>query len=301
MATLNQVGVALSGSSGTGNFAGTTSPTLTTPRIAQINDGSGNAAIALTAVGSANYWTFANSGALGSISTTATGSDTNIDVVHNTKGQGQFKITTGALTQPLIINSGTSGQHVSTFNFANTAGTNNFTFPDASGTMLITGTAINSVPSITFSSTTGVVGTTTNDNAATGSVGEYVESQVLQASAVSLSTGTAANITNISLTAGDWDVSGIVCFIGNSATLVTQFLAAINTTSATFPVSALRTGLRYGSTGLNVFDNGNSSGFVVCTRRISISGTTTVYLLAESDFSVNTCSAFGTISARRCR
>ncbi len=152
MATMNQAGVGLSGSTGTGTFVGSTSPTITTPRIAQINDINGNAAIALTSVGSADYWAFSNAGALGSVQATATGSDTDIDMVFNTKGQGQFKIVANSLVAPaIVINTGTAGQHVTTLSMANTAASRAYTFPDASGTFLLAGQAVATVKTFSFS------------------------------------------------------------------------------------------------------------------------------------------------------
>ena len=55
----------------------------------------------------------------------------------------------------------------------------------------------------TVTPTGGIVGTTTNNNAAAGCVGEYVSSAIEYASRVSLTTSTPANVTSISLTAGD--------------------------------------------------------------------------------------------------
>src|SRR5262245_50475602 len=57
---------------------------------------------------------------------------------------------------------------------------------------------------------TSLTGTTTNDNAATGKIGEYLESEILIGSHVQLTNATAANITSLSLTAGDWNVWGQV-------------------------------------------------------------------------------------------
>src|SRR6266436_3159933 len=73
-------------------------------------------------------------------------------------------------------------------------------------------------PTIT---TPNVVGTVTNDNAAAGSVGEYVESNIAFASATSLTSNTAKTITSISLTAGDWDVSGSVGFSAAGSASIT--------------------------------------------------------------------------------
>src|SRR5215469_14973398 len=75
-------------------------------------------------------------------------------------------------------------------------------------------------------------GTATNDNAAAGNVGEFVISTVARGSAVPLSTGTAANMTSVSLTAGDWDCTALMLFANTAATL-TNLQAGINTTSAT--------------------------------------------------------------------
>ena len=60
--------------------------------------------------------------------------------------------------------------------------------------------------SITFSpTTTGINGTTTNDSAQTGKVGEYISAT---ASAVNApASATWGDLASISLTAGDWDVS----------------------------------------------------------------------------------------------
>lgn len=143
---------AMTTKTGTGSLVFGTSPALTTPSVAQINDANGNPGIALTSLGSANYWAFSNAGALGPISVTATGSDTNIDVAHNTKGTGQFKIAAWNLTQPIVINSGTSGQKVTTFNFSNTSGTNNVTFPDSSGTLLYTGQSVATIKTFIYTS-----------------------------------------------------------------------------------------------------------------------------------------------------
>jgi len=67
--------------------------------------------------------------------------------------------------------------------------------------------------SIIFNPTTGgILGTTTNNNASAGYVGEFVSSEVLIGSAVSISANTATDLTSISLTAGDWDVWANVGF-----------------------------------------------------------------------------------------
>ena len=58
-----------------------------------------------------------------------------------------------------------------------------------------------------------IIGTTTNDDAAAGKIGEYQSAGIGFGSAISLTTATPANVTSISLTAGDWDVSGVIYFV----------------------------------------------------------------------------------------
>jgi len=156
-----------------------------------------------------------------------------------------------------------------------------------------------SATSLVFSPTTnGIIGTTTNDNAPTGTVGEYIESDILSGSAVSLSTGVSANLTSISLTAGDWDVGGGIVFNAGGTTTISQLVASTNTTSATLPTSPGK-----GSTFNMVlpFTTGNSQVIPLGTRRYSLSGTTTVFAVAQAVFGVSTMSVFGILWARRRR
>jgi hypothetical protein len=155
-----------------------------------------------------------------------------------------------------------------------------------------------SATSVTFTSTTGIVGTTTNNNAAAGSVGELIQSTVLAGSAVSLTTATTANVTSISLTAGDWDVWGSVWFVVNGGTTTSIQIAAISVTSATLPTapgSGAMAQVQMAAGG------GSTQGMPVGMARTSLASTTTVYLVAQSSFSGSTLTAYGYIGARRVR
>jgi hypothetical protein len=158
------------------------------------------------------------------------------------------------------------------------------------------------MPSLTFNTTSGIIGTTTNDSAAAGSVGEYVSANVAFAARSNLVSTTPKNITSISLTAGDWDVSGIAGFFGAGTTTVNVQDAWISTTSATGPDISLRVGGIY-PTGANVLYATGSGGwqYAINPTRISLSGTTTVYLSARAIFGVSTLAVYGFISARRRR
>lgn len=147
---------------------------------------------------------------------------------------------------------------------------------------------------ITWSDTTkGIVGTTTNNNADAGYVGEFVSSEVLIASATSLTQNVAKNITSISLTAGDWNVWGNVWISSTAGFGI--YASTISTTSATLPDQAL-----YTQSGLASQNNGTMN-FPTPFKRISISSTTTVYLVAIWNSGAGTTSGAGAIYARRVR
>jgi hypothetical protein len=151
---------------------------------------------------------------------------------------------------------------------------------------------------ITPQSTGGIVGTTTNDAPNAGSIGEIIQSTVTGGSAVSISSTVPANITSISLTAGDWDVCGETVTLPAGTTTQASLSTAISLTSATIPALTANTtyiNLPYAvAAGISV---GTSVGCV--TERFA--STTTVYLVVQSNFSVSTNAAFGWIFGRRRR
>jgi hypothetical protein len=146
--------------------------------------------------------------------------------------------------------------------------------------------------------------TATNDNASAGNVGEIVVSSVASGSAVGLTTATGANVTSISLTAGDWELDGQVDFSPAATTSVTQYNASVSLTSATLSPQAGGSGLEQDATfTINQAAQVPVSTFManVKTSRLSIASTTTVFLVAQAVFTVSTLSAYGTIRARRIR
>lgn len=157
--------------------------------------------------------------------------------------------------------------------------------------------------SLAFSPTTGgIIGTAAGDDASAGSVGEFISSTVLSGSAISLSTTTAANITSISLTAGDWDVCWTLAFQTGASTSLTDVRGASSSTSATLPNVGTAvtpyTIMQFNAfvPGVTTFAFGGG-----LQGRVSLSGTTTIYLVARGTFSVSTLVAYGAISARRVR
>src|SRR5882672_3289131 len=136
-------------------------------------------------------------------------------------------------------------------------------------------TTLSSTGTFTPSQTAGIVGTTTNNDANAGSIGEYITAT---GSSVSATSGTGLNITSISLSAGDWDVSGAAAINPAASTVLGTFLASSSTTSATTMMPPRRLQTNSNPTGAYL-------SLPVPSMRFSLSTTTTVYLAATVVFS----------------
>lgn len=143
-----------------------------------------------------------------------------------------------------------------------------------------------------------IPGTATNDNASAGNIGEFISSSIGSGSSVSLSNSTAANITSISLTAGDWDVWGQINTNTGAGTVISLIEAYITTVSATRATAP--NGGAYFFEQQTMTASTNFSTPVGMTR-LSLSTTTTVFLGIFTQFTVSTLAAFGFIGARRRR
>jgi hypothetical protein len=144
----------------------------------------------------------------------------------------------------------------------------------------------------------GLRGLTAGTDAAAGVVGEYIFSTLTQAGAgITLTTGVIAAITSISLSPGDWDISANIGLKG-TATSLTNFLGLISVTSASFAaIDNGRIGGFGGTTNLNTFD----VGFPLPTLRVNITSLTTYFMNIQTTFTGGTCTAYGTLRARRVR
>lgn len=142
-------------------------------------------------------------------------------------------------------------------------------------------------------------GTATNDNAASGNIGEYAESVIVVGSPVSLVTATPKNITSIPLTPGDWNVWGYIGFTGNPATTVTNLEGSVSLTTGAIDSTPGRRGDQFynGTTVLGSL----SPQFAAGQMRVSLAAGASVFLVANAVFATNTCSGFGGIFARRAR
>lgn len=139
-------------------------------------------------------------------------------------------------------------------------------------------------------------GDTSGGTAPAGNVGEIISSNII--SPVTLTTNTAANVTSISLTAGDWDVTGEVWYsIGAGG--ATQIQSGVNSVSATIPTApAIATSQAMLNATL-----GAAAAAVqgLRTARVAVAAPTTYYLIALAIFPSGTTTVTGNISARRMR
>lgn len=163
----------------------------------------------------------------------------------------------------------------------------------------VSATTIAASGAITPSQTTGIVGTTTNNNANTGSVGEYVSVTLASGSAIALTNDTGTNVATASLTAGDWDCDGIIGLIFGATTSYTYVEAGVSTVSATLTQTNLDHLLF--TTPAAVPGNTLMQSWPAPTIRLSLAAPTTVYLVVGVGFTVSTMKAYGLLRCRRVR
>lgn len=151
---------------------------------------------------------------------------------------------------------------------------------------------------VTIGSLTGPVsifGDRSAGNAAAGQVGEIISSLVAVGSPVALTTATAANVTTLSLTAGDWDVEGNINLSATTAT-ITASQGGISIVSATVPTDGSEVYSGVVTTALSEINS-----IVLPRHRVVVSSTTTTYMVVKLTFSAGSVGAFGSFTARRVR
>jgi len=281
---------------GTGALVRATSPTLVTPNlgtpsVAILTNATNLPVTSVTGMG-ANVTSFLTTPSSANLRAALT------DGV----GTGAAYFVGGALGTPasgtatnltgLPVSTGISGLGTGVATFLATPSSANLAtaLTDETGTgVAVFGTS----PTIT---TPNIVGTTAVGNASAGSVGEYIESVVPSGSPVALTTAVTANVTSISLTAGDWDVEGMIILNPGATTSITAIIGSISLTSATTD------GTYAWSHRMAAFvPAAPFGGYGIARRRVNVSATTTVYLTAMSTFTVSTNGAYGYINARRVR
>lgn len=140
--------------------------------------------------------------------------------------------------------------------------------------------------------TPNIVGTATNNNAAAGSVGEFLSNS---ASGVSVPNSTNTNLVSLALTAGDWDVSGSF-----------EILMTGTNQGAAGWTSTTSAGSQPTEGWFGVLGMASAAGTTIIASptpklRISTASSTTVYIVGYASFSSGTATGKGYIRARRIR
>lgn len=139
--------------------------------------------------------------------------------------------------------------------------------------------------------TAGIIGATAGSAIGAGLIGELVAGS---GSSITLGSGTAANLASISLSAGEWDVSGSMAGSVSAGQTVNAQAVGISLATGTMPAFGSYTSLGAAAAV--------GTGHVISTPvvRVAVSTTTTVYLVGEVFLSGGTSTAnAGSMRARR--
>lgn len=137
------------------------------------------------------------------------------------------------------------------------------------------------------------IGVVDGSAAVAGEIGEYLEAT---ANVSGISNGVPTNITSLSLTPGDWEISGSLDLNGLASTH--HIKAVINKVNADV-LTGITRGLDY--IVLPTDGTDGVGGGTVGPLRVSLVATTTMYLNTETASGAGTSTIFGSLRARRVR
>jgi hypothetical protein len=150
---------------------------------------------------------------------------------------------------------------------------------------------------VTMGGVLNLLGTVAQDNAPPGCVGEVLFTSVT--TGVAIGQTVPVNIATLALTAGDWDVSGVVYF--TAQTNPTSITAGISQTSAALPTTA---NVLAGVASISQQQGNMQSGafFVNAGRcRINTNASKSVFLIVQLTGAGASAAGMGYIGARRAR
>lgn len=126
----------------------------------------------------------------------------------------------------------------------------------------------------------------------------FVTASLAQGGQISLSSGVTANITSITLPAGDWDVDGVLHFNYGATDAISQLIGSTSVTSATHGAVDTQA-VRVFPTAGQVQSNQQPHRMPVPINRMQLTAaSTTVFLVASATFT-GAYAAHGMIRARR--
>jgi hypothetical protein len=150
---------------------------------------------------------------------------------------------------------------------------------------------------IAFSPTTGgISGTTTNDTAAAGKVGQFIQSVTGNVTMAASNIWTDA--TSISLTAGDWDIAINAWGYPNNVASITASWIGVGTVAGNVSPGSVGDG---SSLHYRAYSGTAQIAMALPSFRMSLASTTTVYYKALFAYTGTAGLFGGRISARRIR
>jgi hypothetical protein len=138
-----------------------------------------------------------------------------------------------------------------------------------------------SVSTLNVTGSASIKGTATNDNAATGYIGEIIEAVGI--TVVDGATTVWSDAVSVSLTAGDWRLSAQSYNNANTAT-VSSYMLGISTTSGNSNAGLVVGDSQQQYTVSTPTTNTLIFPLTINPKRFSLAATTTVYLKIRSDY-----------------
>lgn len=277
-------GTGVTTSTGTVSVVLSNSPTITTPRIDKIYDQTYNLpALEISGVASSVNYLAVTSNSTGLVpGISSVGTDTNISMNLTAKGTGSVVLNSNGATCFTAVSAGTAVNFIGV----------NSSATGVSPLMTVAGTDSNIIFQLAGKGTGGVTiqGTSTNDNATAGYVGELLSATNLAASPIVFTSAVDKTLQSVTLTPGDWDVWGNIFWGG---TTITLGKAGIHTVNNTQPDNSLTQFTAPAATGAYL-------GLAAPQRRFSVASNTTVYLVGTVA-GTGTLNGSGGIYARRVR
>lgn len=160
-----------------------------------------------------------------------------------------------------------------------------------SGTITGNGSGLTNLPPSTGGTASAVTGGTSN--APSGQVGEFVTTVTGSASPIAMTSGSATIITSGTLTAGVWDVTGVVGYHEGTSTVSTYFQEGTAVGSGT-----LTTLGNYASDSVAMTTTIDVAKVVPVAHYV-LTTTGTVNLIGQAGFSVSTMGAYGYLRCLR--
>jgi hypothetical protein len=218
--------------------------------------------------------------------TTSTGLSCGTTFALTSGNLSQFAATTSAQLAG-VLSDETGGSGVAVFNAS----------PTFTGTVNVA--ALTATGIITPSQTAGIAGTTTNNDANAGSVGQEITAN---ATGVSASNGVTANCTSAALAAGDYEVTGMFATFPAGGTTTSIIQAGISPTSGTVQtINAGPPSLANVALHTSAVPAGGQMNLTLPPTRIKLASAGNAYIVYSVNFAVSTMQVGCQIRARRVR